>query len=364
MVFITENNTTRIALPMKHLGTAGDWGSDIGTASLYVDGERAFPKNTNKNDLSLVGMFHEEFWYASGGSSPEPVVVKSRLPKLYASSKPGIVPGGVSSYLMRGWGFATQGSSGSQYYPWETGINVCTPIDFNVNKYSYPDFQHRYVYRNSDYAFWDNRSSVECKNYYSTRNMPCNKAYSVNKCAINYLFFNRMDRFQYFLARPYALLLFEDWTDAGIASYFNASGYNYSSTTLRFGFNFLTADLWQTPLDWDDIYVGAYVFDSSKPWYNNFGYHAEHHIVDKYTYNGHTYHIVTAGVAEKTVPASVASHEHTEACSPFGCISTPVFNVPYSNNVIQWSDLPAVYGFTYGVYVLEYGAEYYVGIWK
>ena len=362
MVFIRENDVTRIALPMKHRGTAGDWGSDIGTASMYVNGERVFPKQTNLNDATLIGTFHEEFW--TGGSTRQ-MLEMSKLPRLYCTSRPGVVPGGSGAYHMKGWGFATKGSSSSTYYKWETGINVASPIDYYVYEYNNPAFQRRYLYVNSNYAQWNHNMSSTAKNFYQNR-LPSgvSSETATHKCAINYLIFNRTDQYQYFLARPYALLLFKDWTDANIASYFSASGFNDGNTTRRFGINFLTADTWQTPLDWSDIYIGAYVFDSTQKWHKNFGYPAKYHVVDKYTYGGHTYHIVTAGVAEKTVPASVASSAHTEACSPFGVISTPVFNIDYSNNVIQWSELPAAYGYTYDAYILEYGAEYYVGHWQ
>ena len=367
MVFITENGTTRIALPMKHLAYPGDWGSDLGTASLYVNGERAFPKNTNTNDLSLVGMFHEEFW--SSGTIAE-LKELAHLPQLYCTSRPGAVPGTASEYQMAGWGFATKGTAGSAYYKVETGINVCSPHSYVVDLYRNISNQIRYTYSNSSYTQWNHRlnGGIQPNNYYSNR-LPTTVGSlysSKTKCAYNYLFFNRTDQYQYFLARPYALLLFKDWTDANIETYFTSStGYDDGTSKLRFGMNFLCGDTWEDPLDWDDLYIGVYAFDNTKGFRQNVGYPATYHIVDKYTYDGHTYHIVTASVAAKTVPPSVSQQTHSESCSPYGFISTPVFNVPYSENMIDWSDSPlAVYGYGLKVYVLEFGAEYYVGNWQ
>ena len=363
MVFIRENNVTRIALPMKHLAAAGDWGSDIGTASLYVNGERAFPKNTNTNDSTLIGMFHEEFWKASG---PITMLNLSGLPQLYCSSVPGGLP---NDYHMAAWGFGTSGKSTEPYFKITTGVNVCSPHTTCSPATQSLDYQLRYTYNNTSYAQWNhygpNMPNTNC--YYSMMLPTASGVHTVTstyKCAYNFLLFNRTDQNYYFLARPYALLLFKDWTDTAIGQYFGSSGYNDGTTTLKFGFNFLTAATWSTPLDWPDIYMGVYKYDFTVNHLNNRGWLATYHVVDKYTYDGHTYHIVTAGVADKTIPASVSNpSDYKGDCPPYGLISTPVFNVPYSQNRIDWEGSAAIqYGYPIKVYVLEFGAEYYLGV--
>lgn len=356
MIFIRIGTSFRIGFPMKSMGVTTGWGCDLACADLYVGNDRIFPKNSKLHDSKLVASYHERFWHTADEGFPGNYYVLDNMPQLYCWSIPGRA---APLSRMSAWGAGGTASSTSTYWKYEAGCNLCGPEHSATSSIN----SVKKIYADDSNVTWVSPWSAGTKNFY-TNIIPSNVSYSVVSQSVNgyFLLFNTVNQTKYFRVRPYAILLFKDWELHNITAYFGNSGYYDGTTTLKFGMNMLTAATWSTPFDWHDTYVGAYDFDYTKQILNSRGWLAAHYIITSYTYDGHTYYLVSATIPEKTISASIANpNDYKGDCPPHGIISTPKFNVPYSGNAVDWVETEQVvtYGYRLGVYVLEYGCEYY-----